>query len=258
MLTDANYFSAESQQHYMGASQFKAFRKCEAAALAELRGEYKPEPTTALLVGSYVDAWFDGALEDFCARHLEILKKDGTLKAEYMQADRIIQRINRDPMFCDYMSGEKQRIMTGEIDGVPYKIKMDSYSAGERIVDLKVVRDFKSVWTPLSGRITFIEAWGYDIQGAIYQAIEGNGLPFYIAAVTKEREPDIAIIQIPQRHLDAAMEIVRNESGHFALVKRGIVPPIRCEHCDYCKATKVLDSVIQADELDGDVMEGFE
>ena len=258
MLNDANYFSAESNQSYMSASQFKAFRKCEAAALAELRGEFRAEPTTALLVGSYVDAWFDGALEDFCARHPEIVKKDGTLKSEYMQADRIIQRINRDPLFCEYMSGEKQRIMTGDIDGVPYKIKMDSYAPGERIVDLKVVRDFKSVWTPLSGRITFIEAWGYDIQGAIYQAIEGNRLPFYIAAVTKEREPDIAVIEIPQRHLDAAMEIVRNESGHFALVKRGIIPPIRCEHCDYCKATKVLSEVMQADELDGDVMEGFE
>lgn len=258
MLNDANYFSGESQQAYMSASQFKAFRKCEAAALAELRGEYHPETTTALMVGSYVDAWYDGALEDFCARHPEIVKRDGTLKSEYMQADRIIQRINRDPMFCEYMAGEKQRIMTGEIDGVPYKIKMDSYTPDVRIVDLKVVRDFKSIWTPLSGRITFIEAWGYDIQGAIYQAIEGNGLPFYIAAVTKEREPDIAIIEIPQRQLDAAMEVVRNESGHIALVKRGIIPPIRCEHCDYCKATKVLDRVISADELDGDTMEGFE
>lgn len=258
MLNDLNYFSAESQSKYLSASQFKAFRKCEAAALAELRGEYTPETTTVMLVGSYVDAWFDGALEDFCRQHPEIVKRDGTLKSEFVQADKIIQRINRDPLFCEYMSGQKQVIMTGSIEGVPYKIKMDSYTPGVRIVDLKVVRDFKAVWTPLNGRISFIEAWGYDIQGAIYQAVEGNRLPFYIAAVTKEREPDIAIIEIPQHYLDAAMQTVRNDSEHIALVKRGIIPPQRCEHCDYCKATKVLDRVISIEELDGDVMEGFE
>ena len=34
-LTNENYFSLENQMMYMGVSQFKAFEKCEAAALAE-------------------------------------------------------------------------------------------------------------------------------------------------------------------------------------------------------------------------------
>ena len=53
-LTADNYFSQEAQMEYMSASQFKAFDKCEAAALAEIKGEYIREKTTALMVGSYV------------------------------------------------------------------------------------------------------------------------------------------------------------------------------------------------------------
>ena len=55
-LIAENYFSPENQLAYMGASQFKSFLACPAAALAEIRGEYRKEETTALLVGSYVDA----------------------------------------------------------------------------------------------------------------------------------------------------------------------------------------------------------
>ena len=38
-LNQANYYSKEADMEYMSASQFKAFRKCEAAAVAELRAE---------------------------------------------------------------------------------------------------------------------------------------------------------------------------------------------------------------------------
>ena len=54
-LTSENYFSPENELFYMGSSQFKNFQKCEASALAELRGEYEREITDVLLVGSYVD-----------------------------------------------------------------------------------------------------------------------------------------------------------------------------------------------------------
>ena len=47
---------------YMSVSQFKAFEKCQHLALAKVKGKYKREKTTALLVGSYVDAYFEGTL----------------------------------------------------------------------------------------------------------------------------------------------------------------------------------------------------
>ena len=67
-LTDENYYSQEANMQYMSASQFKSFRKCESAALAELRGEWGKKDTLALRVGSYVDAYFSGELEIKSAR----------------------------------------------------------------------------------------------------------------------------------------------------------------------------------------------
>lgn len=68
-LTAENYFSPENSMKYLGSSQFKSFMRCEAAALAELRGEYQREVSDALLIGSYVDAHYDGTLDIFRAQH---------------------------------------------------------------------------------------------------------------------------------------------------------------------------------------------
>lgn len=73
ILTNENYFSTEASMEYMSVSQFKAFESCEAAALAEAKGEYKREETTSLLVGKYVDAHFEGTLDVFKAQHPDIL-----------------------------------------------------------------------------------------------------------------------------------------------------------------------------------------
>ena len=59
-LTQENYFSQEANQEYMSVSQYKAFKKCEAAALSEINGEYQKPKTTALLIGSFVDSYFAG------------------------------------------------------------------------------------------------------------------------------------------------------------------------------------------------------
>lgn len=250
ILTQENYFSLEAQLMYMGASQFKAFDRCEAAAIAEIAGEYEKEKTTSLLVGSYVDAHFEGTLDLFKAKNPEIFTRSGDLKSEYKKAENIIQRIERDKLFTEFMSGAKQVIKTGEIEGVPVKIKMDSYFPGDKIVDLKIMKDFAPVYVEGKGRLNFIEAWGYDIQAAIYQMIEGNNLPFYIAAATKESVPDIAVIRIPQENIEVAKEYVKSKIVRFAAIKEGYITPERCEHCDYCKQTKILTEPIDMEELD--------
>ena len=243
MLTNENYFSKESSLKYMGSSQFKAFSKCEAGALAELNGEYAREETTALLVGSYVDAHFEGSLDIFKAKHPEIIKKDGDLKSEYKQADYIIQRIERDEVFMKYMAGEKQVIMAGEIAGVPYKIKIDSYHPGKIIVDLKCMKDMKKQWD--NGKyVNFVDFWRYDIQGAIYQEIvrqsTGKVLPFVLAVATKEKETDLGLFEIPQEVLDIALAEVIEKSPRYQEIKNGKIEPKRCEECNYCRFTKKL------------------
>ena len=249
-LTAKHYFSKNSNLKYCGSSQFKSFLKCPAMAMAELNGEWEREESTALLVGSYVDAWFEGTLDAFKTEHPEIFKKDGTLKSEYIKAEEIIARVSKDELFMKYMSGGKQVIKTGEIEGVPFKIKIDSFHKGKAIVDLKIIKDFEPIWNEEKGvREDFIQHWGYDYQAAIYQAIEGNKLPFFICAATKETNPDFAVIQIPQAWIDSAMSIIKHEIGIIDAYKRGEIEAPRCEKCAYCRQTKKLTRVISADEL---------
>lgn len=251
-LTQRNYFSKKASLEYMSVSQFKSFQKCPHSALAEIKGKYKREKTTALLVGSYIDSYFEGSLPKFIKQNPEIFKKNGTLKADYEQAEVIIQRILKDKLFTEYMSGEKQVIMTGEINGVKVKIKVDSLHE-DKIVDLKIMRDFESVYVPDKGRQAWFEAWGYDIQGAVYQEVvrqnTGKILPFFLAAATKEKVTDIDIVQLDQKLLDSALDRFKREAEYFDAVKKGVIEPIRCEKCAYCKETKVLKEPTSSEEF---------
>lgn len=253
MLTNENYFSLENNLKYMGVSQFKSFESCQASAYAEVTGNYERELTPSLLIGSYVDAHFEGTLDIFKSKHPQIFKRDGSLKAEYLNAEKIIGRIEQDEMFMDYMSGRKQVVMTGVIQNVPVKIKVDSLH-DDKIVDLKVMKDFLPVYKNGQGKLNFIEAWGYDLQGAVYQEIvrqnTGKRLPFFIAAATKEKEPDIAIFEVSQDYLDIELQKFKENVLEYDAIKKGLVEPERCEHCNYCKMTKVLKEVVSIEELD--------
>lgn len=255
MLKNDNYFSAENSLKYMSVSQFKAFEKCEASALAELNGEWEREQTTALLIGSYVDSYFEGALDNFKLSRPELFKKDGSLKSDFVLAENVIRRIERDAMFMDYLSGDKQVIMTGAIADVPIKIKVDVLHK-DRIVDLKVMKDFAPQYIPEQGRVSWIEAWRYDLQGAVYQEIvrqnTGKTLPFFLAAATKEKEPDIGIFEVPQSSLDFELERFTEKVGVYQLIKRGVIPASRCEKCGYCRSTKILTKIIKLEELNND------
>ena len=245
ILTNINYHTPEANRSYWSASQFKAFNKCEAMGLAEMKGDYYREDSDALLIGGYVDAYFSGEMDYFKAIHGDKLysRRGGGLLAKYQRADDIIARVKRDPLMMEYLTGDKQVILTATLFGLPWKAKLDVLT-DDRIVDLKVVRNFDDIYDKGYGWRSWIEFWGYDIQGAIYQKIVeltiGKRLPFYIAGVTKEQHPDIKVIEIPQHVLDAALAMVDAKIERFDLIKQGDVEPIRCEKCDYCKATKVL------------------
>ena len=252
MLNSDNYFDRENQVKYMSVSQFKAFEKCEAAALAEIMGDYEREKTTPLLVGSYVDAYFEGKLDLFKENNPQLFKRNGELKSEYIQADQIIQRIEKDPLFMFFMNGEKQVIMTGEIEGVAVKIKVDSLLP-DKIVDLKIMKDFAPIYLPNRGRVNFVEAWHYDLQGAIYQEIVrqniGKKLPFYINAATKEDETDLANIPVPQEVLDYELETAIERIPYYDSIKKGVFESERCGICNYCKRTKKLTGSVTWESL---------
>lgn len=251
-LTESNYYSREADEEFLSVSQYKDFLRCEAAALARLRGEIPRMTSTAMLVGSYVDAALGGTLDAFRADHPELFKRDGSLKADYAHADYIIERIKAQPLMVHYLSGEVQRIFTGTIGGVAWKCKIDSYLPGEAIVDGKVMKDFEPVYVIGSGRLPWWEAWGYDKQGAVYQELvrqnTGERLPFILSAATKEPEPDLALLQVDQTMLDYELAQAEEAAPRIDAIKNGLLEPDRCGRCAYCRRTKTVE-LIRTEDL---------
>jgi hypothetical protein len=269
-LTNDNYYSIEANQEYISCSQFKDFTGtygkpgCEACALAKIKGEWKDEVTTALLVGSFVDSFYEGTLDKFKVDHPEIFTtrgpNKGDLKADYKQAEKIIERTLKDTAFQRYMSGKKQVIMTGDMFGASWKIKIDSYHEGQVIVDLKVMESIqKKKYVQDIGHTEFIRYWGYDIQGAIYQKVveinTGKRLPFFIAAATKSDHPRIELIQIPQEILNNALTVVEHNTQRIVSIKAGEIVPDRCEleSCHYCCDTYEIKKPIGLYDLIGGI-----
>ena len=259
-LTEANYYSKEANQEYLSVSQYKDFcgtmkqRGCEAKAMAKLRGEWFEDMTEPLLLGSYVDAHFEGTLNLFKAKHPEIFrKKDAELYAKFQKANETIQMLERDEMFMFYMSGEKQTILTAELFGAKWKCKLDSYLRKLAIVDLKYVKDIRErFWVKDEGTfLSFVDWWAYDIQAAIYREIEalvsgGPRLPVYLAAADKKKVPNHEIIAFDEsgRDFEPILYEVERNVPRILELKAGKVEPDRCEVCDYCLATKKLSKPV--------------
>jgi hypothetical protein len=237
----------------MSVSQFKSFQRCEAAALAELNGTYIPERGRALILGSYVDEMLTGtkkSQEEFVEENrAELFKKNGEPYADVAQADEAIIRVRKQPLMMKYLRGRRQKVMTGEIEGVPFKIKMDSYKPGEFIADLKYMASLRSpnLFQPM------ISYWGYDLQAACYQEIvwqnTGERLPFLFVVATKEKPAHLAVGKISQWNMDDALEVVRKNIKRYQAIKSGEIEPERCEEygCDYCTTTKIITEPIDTD-----------
>ena len=253
ILTEKNYYGKKATQEFFSVSQFKDFMKCEACALAKIRGEYTEDFSEALLVGSYVDEHLTGtpdSMKKFITENYDKLyKKNGEPYAFVLKADEAIERIKNQPLMLKYLRGEHQKIMTGEIAGVPFKIKMDCYKEGEFISDLKYMASLRSpnMFEPM------IKYWGYDIQAAVYQEIvyqnTGQRLPFIFVIATKEKPCHLAVGEISQFNMDDALDIVKANAPRFYQMKKGEIEPERCEdyNCDYCTTTKIITQAIDTD-----------
>lgn len=245
-LRKNNYYSEKANNEYMSYSQFKDFLKCPAYAMAKIKGEWQDEYTDSLLVGSYVDSWLDGDLDKFREEHPEIYNtRTGELKASFKQADDLCKVIKDDEFMYKLLKGKRQKIMTGLIAGVPFKIKIDSL-LDDMIVDGKVLKDCEDCW--IDGRYPFYMANRYDIQGAVYQAIVqqnlGKKLPFILAVVTKENVPDKRLVKIQDSVLEDAKNEIIAKAPIFNEMKLGNVEAYGCGCCDYCKSKKKLNETM--------------
>ena len=247
-VTEKNYF--EDTGH-MSVSKYKRFLQCEKLGVKGFG-----EPNEAMLIGSYVDAYVSGELKEFIVENPQIISSrgptKGQLKVGFRQADEICNFIDNDKTIQQFLSGDKQTILTGEIGGVPFKSKLDNYSKGIAISDLKVMATI----TDRSGNYyDFISKWKYDLQLAVYQELvfqnTGERLPTYIVVVTKETPINSAIINVPQEVLDVALWDVESKVGRFYDIMIGKEEPIGCGICDICIEHREETPILTLGDLQG-------
>lgn len=265
IVTKDNYFDVETNLNFVDCSTYKNFegtpgiKACECKALAIAKGEYKRPMTDALMVGSYVDAFFDRALDEFKEKNPQIFTAKGELKAQYRQAEVMIQRCLKDELFMKYMRGDTQQIFTSEINGVPVRVKLDSFD-GRRITDLKTCKSISETYyaKDLGERLDFITYYGYIEQAYFYKKVmlnvTGKDYPFYICAVTKEKEdgvphPRIAVINIPDKVIWEKGKEIEMKLPKVWKLLRGEISPIPCGTCSWCADNLALNKVLSLDEL---------
>ena len=280
-LTNGNYYGAKANQEFMSVSQFKDFLKCEAMAMAKIKGEYEQPKSSALLLGSFVDEMLTGTkksqIKFIVENRSEIFQKNSKLSkntdeeltcllndyladvfnadnkpyAEIVQALETIEKIKKQPLMMEHFESKHQVIMTGEIAGVPFKIKMDNYKPNEFIADGKYMSSLRSpnLFEPM------VKYWGYDLQGAVYREIvyqnTGKRLPFYLDIATKEKPTHLGVAEINQYDLDEALEKVKALAPRFQSIKKGEIEPERCDEydCNYCTETRVITEPIDSNYL---------
>ena len=221
-ITEKNYFSTEVKKNFLDVSTFKDFvgiparEGCEERALASLNGDFETEKSNALLLGSLVDEMLLGTEDSLLQFKLENQQMfssrgetKGQLKAEFRKGEEMVARAKQDAKFMKYLEGEHQRIMTGTLFGMDWRIKIDNYMENKAIVDLKTCEDMRKVYYANGSRYNFIDYFGYVLQGAIYQEIvfqnTGKKLPFYFACISKQTIPDIELIYIDDETLNNAI-----------------------------------------------------
>ena len=260
-LNEENYHSVEAKKAYLGFSQFKDFEKCEVLAMAKINGEYEQPSTEALLFGSWVDAYFSGTEKKFIETNKDKLysPKTGKIYAAFAGVEKVINFIENytnadgEKILLKYWQGEHQVIMTGEIAGVPVKIKIDSYFIGKAIVDGKCMKDLEKVWVERDGRnvlLDYIAAYDYAMEGALYQEIEHQNalkkdssakkLPFILNVATKEEVPNADLVLIDQDILDERLEYFKEKAPRYQRIKLGLEEPKGCGKCPVCVAKKQI------------------
>ena len=151
------------------------------------------------------------------------------------------------------LPGENEKIMTGELFGVPWRIRLDKYVPdGRMIIDWKTVANISELkWSEaLREKVTFIDAYSYMMRAAVYTEIEKQNAhslddaSFIIVAISKQDYPDKEALYLNHRQrYDYELETIKKRLPMIQAVKAGVVRPKRCGFCDYCRATKRLSAI---------------
>lgn len=265
-LTADNYFSPTANAEYMSVSQYKSWLKCPANTLNWLNGGAAEEDSEALIVGRYVHAWAESpeAFGEFKSLYRDhIFNKKNEPYAQFKKADEMIACLDADPKVKWYLRGDKEVILTAPLFGAEWKIRADvDNDPLNYMLDLKTcksISEFGWVWSEAESRnvkVSFVEEWQYMVQAAVYSEVEriargrDSHKDFYMVAVSKEKTPDHALIDLtdPAR-IETELARIAENLPRILAVKSGTEPPRRCEHCEYCRKTKRVGSPVHYTEL---------
>lgn len=270
-LTQENYYD---DVDYLSFSRYKRYLECEAKAYASDFWNYDGNAdNTALLVGNYVHSYFESgeAHDKFIEDHEDELlaktgKNKGRLKSNFMIAESMIDTLKGDDNFKRLYHGysedelEKEMIVVGEIEGVPFKGKLDSVNLSRGyFVDLKTM---KSIYSEEYNRelrqrvpsvVNNILNYKYHGQLAVYRELlrqtTGSDFRACIVAVSKESIPDKEIIKVDEEWLSEGLEEIKGNIKHVWDVINGVEKPKRCGRCDYCRSTKKLTGIVSMNDL---------
>lgn len=270
-LTEENYYEDKT---WLSNSRMKQYLTCEARALAINEGRWEDKrDKKALIFGNYVHSRFESleAHEKFKEENKSALfssrKPYGLLK-DFELAEEVINALDSDEGFKRLYDGfsdddvRKEMIVTGFVEGVPVKGKVDSINLSRGyFVDLKTMKSiYAEEWNPelkmrVPAAVNNILNFGYHGQLALYRELlkqmTGKDFRPLIVAVSKEAVPDKEILKIDEEWLEEGLERIKSEIVEVWNVIQGKRKPKKCGHCDYCRSLKKLDAVVSLNDLIG-------
>lgn len=274
MLTQENYYQDKT---YLTNSRIKKYMECQAKAKAIENGDWVEErDETALLVGNYVHSYFESAKahQQFLEENGDKMiaktgKTKGQLKKDFLVGDKMIQVLETDERFNQLYHGqkgdkvEKEMIVFGELEGIPFKGKLDSVNLTRGyFVDLKTMKSiYADEWnselrTRVKAAANNILNFGYAGQLALYRELlkqrTGDDYRQFIVAVSKENVPDKEVLVIPEHFLEDGLSRLLEAATEIWDVIQGKKEPKKCERCDYCRSVKKLTKIVSLDELIGE------
>lgn len=278
LLNSENYYSPAADQEYMSCSQYSAFvgvaddRPCPARAMAKIWGRFEEKPRDAFIHGNYFHTALESeeAHKTFCdsnfnniyeTKEVTVVKatktsppiKETVIKRKYVAYERLdecLQIVRTDPTFKKLLEadGENEAILTGEIHGVPWRIRCDKIIYQNHIiVDWKTCASLSEMhYSPLKkDRVTFVEHYGYLMRAAVYMEIyrQNYGVfpSFVLACVTKQEYPAKGVYVIHPATDEAVLQYeldkIKENLPFFMPVKERRTAPKRCGECEYCRKT---------------------
>lgn len=275
--TTENYYSIDISREYMSCSQLHAFQECsEYAYHRYIVGDRKSEEIKAFTDGNFAHSYFEGkeAHDKFLESHPELYatrgKNTGELKAEYASAYQAFKKAEADKEWFYKMQGEHEVILTGEVCGQPWCIRVDVLNDEKKFASdfkymaslngshwMKIPYDLEGNVMPINSNglhvhhknveVPFWEKYSYWSRFAIYRTIifqnTNEIYDMYMPVITKEHPSDRNVYCFDNAgRYQHEMAEIRNAMPSILKWRNGDDLQ-KCGKCGYCRNTKKIETI---------------